>query len=244
MQTILKIKNLTTGYQNRTMLENINLSIDKNDFLGIIGPNGGGKTTLIKTILSLQPVWKGTVELMIKKSEIGYLPQFQLFDKDFPISVQEVVLSGLLGKKHFAKSFNKQDRAKAEELMKKTDILHLKNKAIGKLSGGQIQRTLLCRSLINKPKLLILDEPGTFVDSKFENELFELLKELNKETAIVMVSHDVGIISSYVKSIACVNGTLHYHNSNKITAEQLAHYNCPIQLITHGEVPHRVLKNH
>lgn len=128
--------------------------------------------------------------------------------------------------------------------MKQAAILHLKDKAIGELSGGQTQRALLCRALINEPELLILDEPSTFVDHQFESELFKWLTDLNHNMAILMVSHDVGTITGHIKTIACVNRDLHHHQSKKITAEQLHSYNCPVQLITHGEVPHQVLSNH
>lgn len=146
--------------------------------------------------------------------------------------------------KSFFSRYSQADKIRVDELLHKTGIEHLKNRVIGELSGGQMQRAFLCRALISKPQLLILDEPNTYVDNKFEGELYNLLKELNKEMAIVIVSHDLGTISSYVKSIACVNRQLHYHPSNIISQEQLAGYNCPIQLITHGHVPHTVLKNH
>lgn len=135
-------------------------------------------------------------------------------------------------------------RDEIEELLSEMGVIDIRNKAIGELSGGQMQRVFLCRALISKPKVLILDEPDTFVDNRFEGELYEKLKQLNKEVAIILVSHDVGTISSYVKTIACVNRELHYHPDNRITQEQLNSYNCPIKLITHGEVPHTVLKHH
>lgn len=241
---LINIQNLSVGYENETVLENVSISINNTDFIGVIGPNGGGKTTLIKAVLGLIPVWGGNIEMNINHSEIGYLPQFNPFDKQFPISVQEVVLSGLLGRKKLLKRYHENDKQHAECLMARAGVIDLKDKAIGELSGGQMQRTLLCRALINKPKLLILDEPSTFVDSQFEGELFDWLKELNQEIAILMVSHDIGTISSHIKTIACVNRNLHYHESNKISAEQLMHYNCPIQIITHGEVPHQVLAKH
>lgn len=241
---LINIQNLSVGYESQKVLENVSVTIHPNDFIGVIGPNGGGKTTLIKSILGLLPAWQGTVEIHIDKSEIGYLPQFNPFDKQFPITVEQVVLSGLFGRKRLFKRYRERDKSHAECLMARAGVIDLKDKAVGELSGGQMQRTLLCRALINKPKLLILDEPSTFVDSKFEGELFEWLCELNSEIAILMVSHDIGTISSHIKTIACVNKTLHYHQSNKISAEQLLHYNCPIQIITHGEVPHQVLASH
>ena len=128
--------------------------------------------------------------------------------------------------------------------MERTGIEHLRKKVIGELSGGQMQRAFLSRALISKPKLLILDEPNTYVDNKFEGELYELLTKLNEQMAIVIVTHDLGTVSQYVKSIACVNRGLHLHPSNIISQEQLDNYNCPIQLITHGHIPHTVLENH
>lgn len=245
MQTpLVEIQNLSVGYESQQVLENVSLTIHVNDFIGVIGPNGGGKTTLIKTILGLNKSWSGNVKLNIDQSKIGYLPQFNPFDKKFPITVSDVILSGLSGKKGLFTRYNTFDKAKAEELMKQAGVFKLRNKAIGQLSGGQMQRTLLCRALINEPELLILDEPSTFVDNEFEKELFDWLCKLNENMAILMVSHDIGTISSHIKTIACINYHLHYHESNKITAEQLAHYNCPIQIITHGEVPHQVLAKH
>lgn len=242
--TLIEIKNLNVGYGNQKVLENVNITITSNDFIGVIGPNGGGKTTLIKSILGLLPVWSGKIISKLNASKIGYLPQFNPIDKEFPITVKEVVLSGLAGHKGIFGTYTKSDKKRTHELLEQAGIAKLMHKNVGHLSGGQMQRALLCRALINQPELLILDEPSTFVDSYFESELFKWLKELNKSIAILMVSHDLGTISSHVKTIACVNKHLHYHQSNKITPEQLAHYNCPIKLITHGEVPHQVLATH
>jgi zinc transport system ATP-binding protein len=242
--TLIEIKNLSIGYNGKKVLEDVNLNIEHNDFIGVIGPNGGGKTTLIKAVLGLIDKWSGQIKYNIKKSEIGYLPQFTPFDKEFPISIKEVVLSGLTGKKGILKKYTETDMQQAEYLLQQAEIVELKNKPIGNVSGGQMQRALLCRALIGNPKLLILDEPGNFVDNKFEHELFKWLKKLNDKMAILMVSHDLGTISQHVKTIACVNFHLHYHKSNKITEEQLKHYNCPIKIIAHGDIPHQVLKKH
>jgi zinc transport system ATP-binding protein len=135
-------------------------------------------------------------------------------------------------------------KQKVFDLLHEMGIYEIRNKAIGQLSGGQMQRVFLCRALLSDPRVLILDEPDTFVDNRFEGELYEKLFLLNKKMAIVLVSHDVGTISTYVKTIACVNRNLHYHASNKITQEQLDGYNCPIQIISHGEIPHTILKHH
>jgi len=181
-------------------------------------------------------------DLQGRKKPIGYLPQVRHIDKKFPITVFDVVLSGsIMTGNNRPKA---EERLRAEQLLSEMGIVDIRHKAIGELSGGQMQRVFLCRALLSDPKLLILDEPDTFVDNRFEGELYEKLRELNKEIAIILVSHDVGTISTYVKTIACVNNSLHYHPSNIITQEQLEGYNCPIQVISHGEIPHTVLKYH
>ena len=149
-----------------------------------------------------------------------------------------------MSKKSIIKAYAKKDLEFAGELMEQMGINEIRNKAIGELSGGQIQRALLCRALVNQPKLLVLDEPNTYVDNRFEKELYEKLRKLNENIAILLVSHDLGTISTYVKSIACVNHSLHYHPGNKITPELMEAYECPIQIITHGRIPHTVLKQH
>ncbi len=246
MKPLVKIENLTCAYDKIPVLENVNLEVNERDFLGVIGPNGGGKTTLLKAILGLLKPVKGEIvfgsDLQGRKKPIGYLPQVRHIDKKFPITVFDVVLSGSIMNGIYRPSA--EERQKAEQLLVEMGILDIRHKAIGELSGGQMQRVFLCRALLSDPKLLILDEPDTFVDNRFEGELYEKLRALNKEIAIILVSHDVGTISTYVKTIACVNKSLHYHPSNIITQEQLEGYNCPIQVITHGEVPHTVLQYH
>jgi len=245
MKEILKLQSVSAGYDEKIVLKEINLIVKETDFVGIIGPNGGGKTTLLKVILGiLKPVSGEILPDGNDRCIIGYLPQINQIDNKFPIQVKEVVLSGLLSHKKIFGRYNKENRGQADELMSQMGILHLKNKNIGELSGGQLQRVFLCRAIISDPQLLILDEPDTYVDSSFEGELYEILDQLNKRMAIIIVSHDVGTICSHVKTIACVNQTLCYHDSNIISQEQLKAYNCPIDLITHGEVPHRVLKHH
>jgi zinc transport system ATP-binding protein len=172
------------------------------------------------------------------------MPQVSEFDMRFPISLEEVVLSGLQTEKGFFGRYTKTDRSRAQELMNKMGIADLATRPIGEVSGGQMQRALLCRAIISEPRLLVLDEPTNFVDNRFENELYNLLHHLSHKMAIVMVSHDVGTISSVVRNIVCVNRHVHRHDSNVITEEQLRNYNCPIQIITHGDVPHTVLGEH
>lgn len=247
MELIVNIKNAYLGYEKVPVLENVNLQVFKEDFIGVIGPNGGGKTTLLKGILGLLKPLKGTITYHNNQTTIrrpfGYLPQVKHIDKKFPITVFDVVRSGAMMQGNVLGS-KKNEKKRAEELLEEMGISDIRNRAIGDLSGGQMQRVFLCRALISNPELLILDEPDTFVDNRFEGELYEKLNLLNKKIAIILVSHDLGTISTYVKTIACVNRQVHYHRSNKITNTQLEAYRCPIQIITHGEVPHTVLKKH
>ncbi len=245
MSTIIELKNISAGYDNQTVLHHVNMSIKENEFIGVIGPNGGGKTTLLKVILGLLKPSSGEIIYPDSKQNLfGYLPQNNPFDRNFPISVTEVVLSGLMSSKGLYRSYTLSDRHKAWELLDKYGMGDYKKSSIGDLSGGQMQRVFLCRAIISSPRILILDEPTTYVDSNFEKELYNILQELNKTLSIVMVSHDLGSICSYVKTIACVNRELHYHHSNIITPEQLDDYHCPIELIAHGKISHRVLQNH
>ncbi|MBQ2419725.1 MAG: ABC transporter ATP-binding protein [Alistipes sp.] len=248
MNPIVSLKGVTVSYQSVVAIENASLSIYQDDFIGIIGPNGGGKTTLIKAILGMID-YSGEVDFaaeLFRGSErlVGYLPQQSNFDRAFPISVLEVVMSGLQGEKGFWGRYRVAERQRAMQLLESVGIADVAEKAIGEISGGQMQRALLCRAIISEPKLLILDEPTNFVDNNFEKELYALLRELNKRMAIVMVSHDIGTITSTVKSIVCVNRTVHRHDSNIITQEQLDNYHCPIQIVSHGHVPHTVLAHH
>lgn len=245
MPDIIELKDITAGYDHQPVLEHVNFTIREGDFIGIIGPNGGGKTTLLKVILGLLKPFSGEVIYHTSKQNLfGYLPQNNRFDQRFPINVTEVVLSGLMSGKGLYKSYTRADRKKAWDLLDKYGMGNYKKSPIGDLSGGQMQRVFLCRAIISSPRILILDEPTTYVDSNFEKEFYPILEELNKSLSIVMVSHDLGTICSYVKTIACVNRELHYHNSNLISPEQLQAYHCPIELITHGTIPHRVLKTH
>ncbi len=235
MNPIIQINNLSAGYNKIPVIRHVNLKVFNNDYIGVIGPNGGGKTTLLKVISGLLQPLSGSIvfdpELSDKKS-IGYLPQIKNIDKKFPITVFDVVRSGLMlnrGKENTVK-----EKQKVTEILEESGIAGISKKAIGELSGGQMQRVFLCRALISNPKILLLDEPDTFVDNTFEGELYEKLQLLNEKMAIILVSHDVSSISGHVKTIACMNGGLHYHPENQITQEQLDNYNCPIRLVSHA----------
>ena len=263
---MIEIKNLYAGYDGHIVLRDVNLTVYDRDFLGIIGPNGGGKTTLIKCILGLLKPISGeilyngeqlTASGKLKTARhsslntprlpltIGYLPQYNSIDRKFPITVEEVILSGLSSKKSLASPFHAEYREKVHSVMARMGLEGMEQRAIGALSGGQLQRALLGRAIVSDPQVVILDEPSTYIDKRFEARLYELLAEINRECAIVLVSHDIGTVLQQVKSIACVNETLDYHPDTGITEEWLErNFNCPIELLGHGTLPHRILGEH
>jgi zinc transport system ATP-binding protein len=247
MAVLFEIKALSAGYNSVMVLEDVNLKVEERDFIGIIGPNGGGKTTLLKLILGLLKPVSGSIvfnEAILGTSRIGYLPQMSAGDNSFPVTVTDIILSGLMIHKGIAARMSSEDRDKADRVISDLGLEPIRHSPLAELSGGQLQRVFLGRAVIGSPVLLLLDEPDNFVDTSFENDFYAKLHDLNDRMAIMMVSHDVGTISSHVKTFACVNRKLHYHPSPEITNEQLSAYDCPIQLVTHGRVPHTVLKKH
>lgn len=252
-QALIDIRNLSAAYDGRRVLHDVNLTVYERDFLGIIGPNGGGKTTLIKCILGLIRPTGGSVVYHGDPLTMGYLPQYNTIDRKFPISVEEVILSGLSSKKSLTGRFTSAQKEKVRQVVARMGLEGLKQRAIGQLSGGQLQRALLGRAIVSDPQVLILDEPSTYIDKRFEARLYELLAEINKECAIILVSHDIGTVLQQVKSIACVNETLDYHPAAETgpgthtddTYEWLEkNFHCPIELLGHGSLPHRILGEH
>lgn len=245
---IITLRNVGINYEQSVALEDVNLEIFEDDFIGIIGPNGGGKSSLVKAIMGVV-AHSGEIEFapaLRRKNhlKIGYMPQVSQFDTRFPISIEEVVLSGLQSEKGFFGRYTHADRQRATELLKQMGIDGIATRPIGEVSGGQLQRALLCRAIIAEPKLLILDEPTNFVDNSFEREFYALVKQLHERMAVMIVSHDVGTITSLVNAIICVNRHVHRHDSNILTEEQLRNYDCPIQVVSHGHIPHTVLEHH
>ncbi|MFC1848078.1 metal ABC transporter ATP-binding protein [Chloroflexota bacterium] len=246
----VKIEDVWVHYNGASALEEINLSIERDDFLGIIGPNGGGKTTLLKVMLGLITPNQGKVFVLGKppqrsRSNIGYVPQHTLFDREFPISVWDVALMGRYGRTGLLKRYGGEDRTAAGDALKTVGMLEHRDRQMGKLSGGEQQRVLIARALVAEPKILLLDEPTASVDATMQTEFYELLDRLKRRMAIVLVSHDISTVSVHVDKIACLNRQLYHHGSPHIEAEILeATYKCPVQMIAHGTVPHRVLKEH
>ncbi len=229
------------------ILEDINLTIKENDFLAIIGPNGGGKSTLLKIIMGLLKPQKGTVKVFghlphESLHKIGYLPQITHFETDFPINVFETVLMGRYhGPLH---NYSKDDEKSVLKSLQNVNMLDYKEQQIGELSGGQLQRVLIARALTREPQILLLDEPTASIDPQMQKNFYELLSKLRNEMAVVMVSHDIGVVSSYVETIACLNRRLFSHGPVETAKKGLEEaYKCPIDLIAHG-IPHRVLREH
>ena len=247
---IIQISDLCAAYEEKTVLSHVDLTVYERDFLGIIGPNGGGKTTLIKSILGLHQPQKGKIHFFKNGKEVpeinmGYLPQYNNIDKKFPISVYEVILSGLSKQKSIFQRYSNEQHELVRQMIIQMGLEGMDKRAIGELSGGQLQRALLGRALVSNPEVIILDEPNTYIDKRFEAKLYSLLEEINKERAIILVSHDIGTILKNVKTIACVNETVHYHPHTEVPTEWLEeHFGCPIEMLGHGTFPHRVLKCH
>ena len=250
MNTIIQTNGLCAAYDGKTVLSQVDLTVYERDFLGVIGPNGGGKTTLIKCILGLHKPSKGAICFYKDGKEVpeitmGYLPQYNNIDRKFPISVYKVVLSGLSKQKPLLSRYTTKHHEQARRIIARMGLEGLENRAIGELSGGQLQRALLGRALVSNPEVVILDEPNTYIDKRFEAKLYSLLEEINRERAIILVSHDIGTVLKNVKTIACVNETVHYHPHTEVPTEWLEeHFGCPIEMLGHGTFPHRVLKCH
>ncbi len=242
---LINLKNVTAGYnrEHPTILD-VSLTVKENDFLAVIGPNGGGKTTLIKVILGLLAPFSGKVELfgeepLHSRKNAGYVPQV-IPSTSFPISVLDVVLMGRLGASRLLSNYKNIDREAAMDKLEKLGVSQLAGKRMDQLSGGQKQRVLIARALAGEPRLLLLDEPVASVDSETQHSFYNLLSMLNDKLAVVLVTHDVGAVSSHVKAIACMNTHLVSHGETISQKDVEKAYGCPFELIAHG-VPHRVI---
>ena len=213
---LINISNLFYKYHKTDVLENINLTIKDDDFLAIIGPNGGGKSTLLKLILSLLTHQDGKIKKKIKNNQVGYVPQNTNLNIDFPITALEIVLMGHIVSKKRIFGYSKEDIACAMESLKKVSMEKFANSKIGDLSGGQRQRVFIARALCSNPKIMLLDEPTASIDVKGQREIYELLKELNKFICIVVVSHDISVLLNYAKNVAHINKNLVYHSLENI----------------------------
>lgn len=214
--SILEIKDLNFSYEKEVILKDISLGMKEGDFLAIIGPNGGGKSTLLKLILGILTPMSGDITLFndsfrANLSRIGYVPQNTNINIDFPIKVIDVVLMGYTESKKKLFGYSKAEIQKAMEVLEEVGISSLAQNKIGSLSGGQRQRVMIARAICNNPKLLILDEPTASIDSMGQKQIYELLKKLNTTISIIVVSHDISVILSYASSVAYINRSLVYH---------------------------------
>ena len=246
---IIEIRDLWFSFSGQPVLKEVNFTIHPGDFLAIIGPNGGGKTTLLKLMLGLLEPDRGTISVLGHPPKeaaprIGYVPQEVGVNKGFPISVLHVVLMGRMRSGGGWRCFSRADRMVAQKALERVEMWEYHKHRMEELSGGQRQRVFMARALVAEPEILFLDEPTASVDTKGQTDFYDFLKELNETVTIVVVSHDLSIVSSYVKSVACVNQQLIFHDAPEITGEMLEMaYHCPVELIAHG-LPHRVLRAH
>lgn len=246
----IKLQNISAGYDNEIIIEDINSNIYDGDFFGIIGPNGGGKSTLLKIILGLLKPYKGSIKIYgqpprIGRKNIGYVPQYSEYDKHYPISVWDVVLMGRRSIRGIHPLYSSDDKKATIDALKKVNMDKYKKRHISELSGGQRQRVFIARALVSNPRILLLDEPTASIDKDLQVNFYNLLKDLNKNVTILLVTHDIGVISAYVNRVACLNHFMFIHDDEKTISKEMLEktYSCPVDLIAHG-VPHRVLDEH
>lgn len=246
----IEVDHVWFSYEGKEeVLKDVTLSLRKGEFLGVIGPNGGGKTTLLKLMLGIFKPDRGKIRILGQEADkatrrVGYVPQGTDFSRHFPISVMDVALMGRLARSRIGRGYSEEDRSEVRRVLEGVGMWDLRNRPIGQLSGGQRQRVFIARALATEPEILFLDEPAAGVDAEFQTDLYDFLKELNQTVTIVVITHDIGVVSSHMKSIACVNKHFIFHEGGKITQEMLdMAYQCPVDLIAHG-LPHRVLHTH
>lgn len=243
---LIEVENVTFGYGREVILDEVSLAVRSGDFLAILGPNGGGKSTLLKLILGLLAPWSGSVRRRTsqRRGTLGYVPQFARFDKEFPLTVEEVVRMGRLGLRGPLRRYRAEDAQAVAVELDRFGLARHAATPIGDLSGGQLQRTLIARAMVAEPEILFLDEPMASLDPETREVLVDTLTELNAAIPVVVVTHDLTPFGGAVRQIACVNRRLYYHSHGELTSEMLEEvYGCPVELVAHG-VPHRVLPAH
>jgi zinc transport system ATP-binding protein len=238
-EPIITLNAVSFRYGDQLILEDVNACFHRGEFIGIVGPNGSGKSTLLKLMLGLLRPTEGTIMVggkdpWVTRGRVGYVPQFIPFERTFPITVEEVVLMGRLGKTRSIGGYLPTDYEMAHKAMRETETFNVKNRPIGSLSGGQLQRVLIARALASDPEIIFMDEPTANIDLRGESELFELLKKLHERATILVVSHDIAFVSRYVNRVACINRTLVCHTASEITKEVLEQlYGAGMHLVHH-----------
>ena len=244
MNPVIAINELCFSYNGEPVLEDITLNVERGEFLGLIGPNAGGKSTLLKLLLGLLTPSRGSIEILgttpvQARGRIGYVPQYAMFDRKFPISVEETVMLGRLGLTRTLGSFSRHDHQRAREALATVEIGHLRNRGLHELSGGQLQRVMIARALACDPEILLLDEPTANIDMRAEEDIFALLKSYNSRMTIIVVSHDIAFISTYVSLVACLNHKLICHQAGPLESNLIEElYGQPMHRVHHGDHGH------
>ena len=246
MSSVIDIRGVNFSYGSAPTLSDVDLQVTAGEFLGIVGPNAGGKSTLLKLILGLLQPQSGSIDVLGRAPKsasrlIGYVPQYPSFPRDFPISVEQVVQLGRLGgtqggnRQTFLPTWvSGADRAAVQDALAEVEAGDIARRQIGSLSGGQLQRVLLARALVGDPQILILDEPTANIDQRLESEIFDLLKTFNARMTILVVSHDVAFISRYVSRVACINRTLLCHHTDAVDGNVIQElYGEHVRMIAH-----------
>ena len=245
---VVDISALNFSYGTTPTLSGIDLQIEDGEFLGIVGPNAGGKSTLLKLILGLLQPQSGSINVLghapgVARRQLGYVPQYPSFPRDFPITVEQVVQLGRLGlwqkggwwQALMPSRVSHADNEAVRMALEEVEAENIATRQIDSLSGGQLQRVLLARALVSEPRILILDEPTANIDQRLEGEIFDLLQRLNERMTILVVSHDVAFISSYVKRVACVSGTLVCHHTDAVDGAVIQElYGENVRMIAHA----------
>ncbi len=235
----IEVKDLCFSYGGTKVLERVSLEVPQMEFLGIVGPNAGGKTTLLKLLLGLLQPQAGEIKILgrtlrMVRRQLGYVPQYPAFARDFPVTAEQVVLMGRLGNGRLLGGYSRKDREIAVRVMIETETFAIAKRRINTLSGGQVQRILVARALASEPEILLLDEPTANIDMRVENEIFDLLKLLSERMTILVVSHDIAFISGYVHRVACLNRTLICHRTEDIDGRTIqAVYGEGVRMVAH-----------
>jgi len=238
-EPVIRLEGVSFSYNGNRVLEGADLAIGERDFAYIVGPNGGGKTTLLKLMLGILQPEKGSVRVLGMAPErarqrLGYVPQSYDYDALFPVRVIDVVLMGRINRSRLGGPYRRPDREAAREALRQVEMSDFCARPLASLSGGQRQRVLIARALAGEPEVLLMDEPTASLDLKVETELFELLRALNRHLTVVMVSHDVGFVSEFVTKVICVNRRVFVHPTSLITSEMIREmYGTDVRIVRH-----------